>query len=109
MILVFELECRYYFSDKELDKVLKKLKGFDEKDKKLEIFREYDSKSGIETTKDVKSNFNGLKDIYEFSQKFFTKEEIIDLTTGFRDYDIVSSFDVNSRKNNQKHILVLKR
>ncbi len=82
---------------------------FDEKDKKLEIFREYDSKSGIETTKYVKSNFNGLKDIYEFSQKFFTKEEIIDLTTGFRDYDIVSSFDVNSRKNNQKHILVLKR
>jgi len=51
---------------------------------------------------------NILKDIYEFSQKFFTKEEIIDLTTGFRDYDIVSSFNVNSRKNNQKHILVLK-
>lgn len=81
----------------------------DEKDKKLEIFREYDSKSGIETTKYVKSNCNGSKNVYEFSQKFFTKEEIMDLITDFRDYDITSSFDVNSRKNNQKNILVLKR
>lgn len=82
---------------------------FDEKDKKLEIFREYDSKSGVETTKYVKSNWNGLKNVYEFSQKFFTKEEIISLISDFKDYDIISSFDVSSRKNNQKNILVLKR
>ncbi len=42
---MFELECRYYFSDKELDKVLKKLKGFDDllfKGKYYEETSQYD-------------------------------------------------------------------
>lgn len=78
-------------------------------DKKLEIFREYEPKSGIETIKYVKSYLNGHKKTYELSQKFFTSEDIIDLATNFSDYDIVSSYDINSRKDNQKRILVLRR
>lgn len=42
---MFELECRYYFSEKELDKILKKLKSFDDlifKGKYYEETSQYD-------------------------------------------------------------------
>lgn len=44
-MLVFELECRYYFSDKELDKILRKLKSFSDltfKGKYYEETSQYD-------------------------------------------------------------------
>ena len=82
---------------------------FDNGKTKLEIKRNYDNQTGIETTRYIKTNENGTQKFYDFSQKFFDEKELIEVSSGFPDFDIISSEKLHSRKNSQKKVLILKR
>lgn len=76
----------------------------------LEIKRRYDSNTGLETTNYIKSKCGNDKEVFTFTQKFFTFDEIAEsINQDIWNMDIISSSESHSRKNNQKNMLVLRK
>lgn len=83
---------------------------YQDKDYKLIIKREYDKSTSKEFTKYVLYYKNIIIGEYDFEQKFFQKNEVLDLIDdNIWDYEIYDSSILHSRNNNQKHVMTLRR
>ena len=82
---------------------------YDSSEARLDIERSYDSSSGIEKTNYIKETKKDAPKQFEFSQHFFDEEQIAEIINKSGWQGQIDNSDGNSRRNAQKHLLVLRR